>query len=139
MSARQKVGSGAPWEAAVGYSRAVRQGPHVWVAGTTGVGPDGTPAAADAYGQARRAFEIVEEALTALGASLGDVVRTRLYVVDAARDAEAVGRAHGEVFGEVRPAATLLQVAALIRPDLVVEVEADAYVAGEGAPLSGRT
>lgn len=138
MSGRRQVGSGAPWEAAVGYSRAVRRGPHVWVAGTTGLGPDGTPAAADAYGQARRALVLIEEALGALGASLDDVVRTRLFVVDAARDAEAVGRAHGEAFGRIRPAATLVEVAALIRPDLLVEIEAEAYV-GEGAGAAPRT
>ena len=129
MSARRQVGSGAPWEAAVGYSRAVRVGPHVWVAGTTGIDADGR-AAADAYGQAKRALVLVEAALAELGASLRDVVRTRLYVVDAARDAEAVGRAHGEAFETIRPAATLVEVRALIRPDLLVEVEAEAYVGG---------
>ena len=128
MTARRRIGSEAPWEAVFGYSRAVRVGPHVWVAGTTGIGPDGEPVAPDAYRQAKRALAIVEAALAELGASPGDVVRTRLYVVDAARDAEAVGRAHGEAFGVVRPAATLVEVRALIRPDLLVEVEAEAYV-----------
>ncbi|HLT45793.1 MAG TPA: RidA family protein [Rubricoccaceae bacterium] len=128
MSARRQIGSRAPWEEAVGYSRAVRVGPHVWVSGTTGIGPDGQPVAPDAYGQAKQALAIIEAALGALGATLGDVVRTRLYVVDAARDAEAVGRAHGEAFGHVRPAATLVEVGALIRPDLLVEIEAEAYV-----------
>jgi len=128
VSARRQIGSRAPWEEAVGYSRAVRVGPHVWVSGTTGIGPDGQPVAPDAYGQAKQALAIIEAALGALGATLGDVVRTRLYVVDAARDAEAVGRAHGEAFGHVRPAATLVEVGALIRPDLLVEIEAEAYV-----------
>ena len=128
MTGRRQIGSRAPWEAAFGYSRAVRVGPHVWVSGTVGIGPDGHPVASDAYHQAKRAFAIVEEALAALGATRADVVRTRLYVVDAARDAEAVGRAHGEAFGEVRPATTLVEVRALIRPDFVVEVEAEAYV-----------
>jgi enamine deaminase RidA (YjgF/YER057c/UK114 family) len=128
VSARRKVGSGAPWEAAVGYSRAVRAGPHVWVAGTTGIGADGR-AAPGAYAQAKRALAIIEAALNDLGATLDDVVRTRLYVVDAARDAEAVGRAHGEAFSGIRPASTLVEVRALIRPDLLVEIEAEAYVA----------
>ena len=127
---RRRVGSGAPWEAAVGYSRAVRVGPHVWVAGTTGIDPGGRPAAPDAHGQARRAFALIAEALAGLGAGVDDVVRTRMYVVDAARDAEAVGRAHAVVFGAVRPAATLVEVRALVRPDLLVEVEAEAYVGG---------
>ena len=128
MTGRRQIGSKAPWEAAFGYSRAVRLGPHVWVSGTVGIGPDGEAVAPDAYHQAKRALAIVEEALAALGAARADVVRTRLYVVDAARDAEAVGRAHGEAFGDVRPATTLVEVRALIRPDLVVEVEAEAYV-----------
>ena len=128
MTERRQIGSKAPWEAAFGYSRAVRVGPHVWVSGTVGIGPDGEAVAPDAYHQAKQALAIVAEALAALGATRADVVRTRLYVVDAARDAEAVGRAHGEAFGDVRPATTLVEVRALIRPDLVVEVEAEAYV-----------
>jgi enamine deaminase RidA (YjgF/YER057c/UK114 family) len=126
---RRRVGSGAPWEAAVGYSRAVRVGPFVHVAGTTGLGPDGRPVPGGMYAQARRAFEIAGEALAALGASFADVVRTRMYVTDAARWEEA-GRAHGERFADVRPAATLVVVAALVDPEMLVEIELDAIVGG---------
>lgn len=129
MPERRHATSGAPWEATVGYSRAVRVGAHVAVAGTTAVGPDGaTLCPGDPYGQTRAALAIVERALTDVGASLGDVVRTRLYVTDIAH-ADAVGRAHGEIFGAIRPAATMVEVARLIRPDLLVEVEADALIA----------
>lgn len=120
--------SGAPWESAYGYSRAVRVGDRVFVSGTTGVGPDGEPVGPDAYAQATRAFAIIEAALQEAGASLADVVCTRLYVVDIAADGDAVGRAHGEVFGVIRPAATMIEVCALIRPDLRVEIEAEAVV-----------
>lgn len=126
--ARRHVGSGAPWEAVYGYSRAVRVGPHVHVTGTVGIGPDGTAAGPDAASQARRALTIIEAALGALGSTLADVVRTRMYVVDIGRDGDAVGQVHGEVFGAVRPATTMVEVRALIRPDLLVEIEAEAYV-----------
>lgn len=130
---RQRVAGGAPWEARVGYSRAVRVGPFVYVAGTTGIGPDGRPVPGGMYAQARRAFEIVGEALGRAGATFADVVRTRMYVTDAARWEEA-GRAHGECFAAVRPAATLVVVAGLVDPDMLVEVEVDAVVgAAEGA------
>lgn len=126
---RLRVSSGAPWEATVGYSRAVRVGPMVCVSGTTAVNSDGTVAAAgDAYGQARRALEVIVTALREAGVSVADVVRTRIYVVDIG-EWEAVGRAHGEVFGAVRPAATMVEVARLIHPDMLVEIEADAFVA----------
>ena len=115
---RQNVGSGSPWESEVGYSRAVRIGDLVHVAGTT--------ATRDGVAQAP---EIISAALAECGASLSDVVRTRIYVTDIADSAE-VGRAHGEVFDDVRPAATMVQVAALISPDLLVEIEADAVVTG---------
>jgi enamine deaminase RidA (YjgF/YER057c/UK114 family) len=134
MSARRQVGSGAPWEAAFGYSRAVRVGPHVYVTGTVGILPDGAAAGSDAATQARRAFVIIGEALAALGAALDDVVQTRMYVVDIQRDGNAVGRVHGEVFGAIRPTTTMVEVRALIRPDLLVEIEAEAYVAAGAAP-----
>lgn len=132
---RQRVASGATWEARVGYSRAVRVGPFVYVAGTTGIGPDGRPVLGGVYAQARRAFEIAGEALAAAGASFADVVRTRMYVTDASRWEEA-GRAHAERFAGVRPAATLVVVAALVDPDLLVEVEVDAIVP-DGAARGG--
>jgi enamine deaminase RidA (YjgF/YER057c/UK114 family) len=128
---RERFGSGAPWEARVGYSRAVRVGPFVHVAGTTGLGPDGRPVPGGMYAQARRAFEIAAEALARAGASVGDVVRTRMYVTDAARWEEA-GRAHGELFAEVRPVTTCVVVAALVDPEMLVEVEVEAIVGGRG-------
>ena len=118
---RQNIQSGAPWEALVGYSRAVRVGPHVYVAGTTAPGPD-------AYTQARAALGKAEAALHEAGATLADVVRTRMYVVAIERDWEAVGRAHAEAFGAVRPAATMVEVRSLIAPELLVEIEVEAYV-----------
>jgi enamine deaminase RidA (YjgF/YER057c/UK114 family) len=123
MSANRKVvSSGSEFESVVGYSRAVRVGPHVAVAGTTGSGPAGDIAA-----QTRGALRRIEITLQQTGATLTDVVRTRIYVTDIARWRE-VAAVHAEVFGDVRPAATMVEVAALITPDLVVEIEADAYV-----------
>lgn len=125
---RQQVFSGGDWEDAVGYARAVRVGPHVYVAGTTAARPGGHVAGVgDAYAQTRAALATVEDALGRCGASLRDVVRTRLYVVDVDQWPE-VGRAHREVFGAVRPVATLVEVRRLVHPDLLVEVEAEAYV-----------
>ena len=123
---RRRISSGGPWEAAVGYSRAIADGEWCWVSGTTDAGPGGISAnPGDAAAQARAAWAIVERALADAGFSLADVVRTRTYVVSL-DDAEAVGAVHGDLFGDVRPAATLVQVAGLIHPSLLVEVEAEA-------------
>jgi enamine deaminase RidA (YjgF/YER057c/UK114 family) len=124
---RKNISSGSPWEATVGYSRAVRVGPFVFVAGTTGTDERGRAVSADVYAQARHALAKIGAALTEAGARLDQVVRTRMFVTDIGRW-EEIGRAHGEVFGEVRPAATMVEVRRLIAPDIRVEIEADAYV-----------
>ncbi len=124
------MSSGAVWEPLVGYSRAVRVGAQVWVAGTTAAGPDGRAVAGtagDPAAQTREALRRVRAALEEVGARLSDVVRTRLHVTDISRW-EEVGRAHGEFFADVRPAATMVEVSALIDPTLLVEVEVDAVV-----------
>ena len=126
---RQLISSGAPWEAIVGYSRAVRVGNVVEVAGTTAQDGDVVTGGADVYAQTQRALEKIGEALIAAGASFADVVRTRIFVTDIAQW-EAVGRAHGEVFGEIRPVTLMVEVRALIDPRLLVEVEATAIIGG---------
>lgn len=129
MVQRLLVSSGATWEPLVGYSRAVRVGPYVAVAGTTAATTDGgVVGGADVGAQTREALRRIENALEQAGARLADVVRTRVYVTDISRWQE-VGRAHGEVFGSIRPATTMVEVGRLIDPALLVEVEADAIIA----------
>ena len=127
---RRLVSSGSPFEPTIGFSRAVRDGRHVLVAGTAPVMPDGADLPADAYGQARRCLEIVEAALRDAGAGPEHVVRTRTFLVDA-DDWEEVGRAHGELFATVRPASTMVVVSALLDPRWRVEIEADALLPEE--------
>ena len=127
---RQRISSGKPTEAVIGYSRAVRVGPHIWVAGTTGpLPPDHPNAPGDAYAQAKHAIGIIEKALAEAGATLDDVVRTRVFLTNIKDDAEAVGRAHFESFGAARPASAFIGVSSLIGDESVLEIEADAYVA----------
>jgi enamine deaminase RidA (YjgF/YER057c/UK114 family) len=126
-----RLGSGTPWEGIVGYSRVVVRGDAAWVSGTTSVVDGAVLHAGDAAAQTRQALATIRESLERAGFTLADVVRTRMFVTDISRW-EEVGRAHGEVFGDVRPATTMVQVAALIDPGMLVEIEADA-VRGAGA------
>jgi enamine deaminase RidA (YjgF/YER057c/UK114 family) len=126
-----RLGSGAPWEAVVGYSRVVAHGDSAWVSGTTATVDGVVVHPGDAAAQTRVALAAVTQALADAGFSPGDVVRTRMYVTDISRW-EEIGRVHGEFFGDVRPATAMVQVAALIDPAMLVEVEADA-VRGAGA------
>ena len=126
---RQRVYSGAPWEPVVGYARAVRAGSHIYVTGTAAVDEHGAVVApGDAGAQAAFALAKIGRALRELGADFRDVVRTRIFVVNIARDWEAIGRAHGAVFAEFPPATTMVEVRALIDPAMLVEIEADAVV-----------
>lgn len=120
------VSSGVRWEAEIGYSRAVRVGRHVYVAGTTGINEKGE-IKGDARTQTLRALEIIGSALAQAGAKLSDVVRTRIFVTDIGQW-ESIGRAHGEVFGDIRPASTMVEVSRLLHPEMVVEIEADALI-----------
>ena len=126
-----RLGSGSPWEGIVGYSRVVVRGDAAWVSGTTSMVDGAVAHPDDAAAQTRQALKIVREALERAGFTLADVVRTRMFVTDISRW-EEIGRVHGEVFGEVRPATSMVQVAALIDPAMLVEIEADA-VRGAGA------
>jgi enamine deaminase RidA (YjgF/YER057c/UK114 family) len=126
--ARQNISSGTKWEPLVGYSRAVRVGPHIHVAGTTAVDKTGALVGpGDPYAQTAFILRKIEAALIEAGGSIGQVVRTRMFVTDISRF-EEIGRAHGEVFKDIRPASTMVEVKALVDPELLVEIEADAYV-----------
>ncbi|MCY4158512.1 MAG: RidA family protein [Bacteroidetes bacterium] len=121
--------SNTTWEARYGYSRAVRNGNHIFVSGTTAVTPDGNVVEPNnAYLQACYIFQIIDEALTELGASMTDVVRTRMYVVNIGDHQEVIGKAHAEAFQTICPAATMIEVSGLILPELLVEIEVDAMI-----------